>query len=160
MANKSRFAKMLDGLEPAVVREVERHMYAAGSKIAVAAQISLTTGAVSGKSHVASAPGEAPNNDTGHLANNIEVLQVARLRVTVTSHAEYSAALEYGSEREAGKTARPGRKKLGPVQVEYGGSRTEARPFMGPAANTTKPEVTRILRQAAKRAIRAHFRRQ
>jgi HK97 gp10 family phage protein len=133
MAKKSRFARMLDGLEPAIVREVEKHMYAAGQRIQVAAQISITEGAVSGKGHKISAPGAPPNADTHHLANQIETLQVDRLRVIVTSQAKYSAALEYGTSKMA------------------------PRPFMVPAARAEKAQVTRILRQSAKRAIRAHF---
>ena len=136
MARKSRFAKMLDGLAPSVVREVEKHMYAAGNQIEVAAQIAITTGAVSGKGHVPSSPGEAPNADTHHLANSIETVQVGRLRVQIVSQAKYSAALEFGTSKMA------------------------ARPFMQPAAIQAKPEVNRILKQAVKRAIRAHFRGQ
>lgn len=130
----TRFGRLLHGLAPAIVREVEREMYAAGSLVATTAQQSITEGAQSGKGHVASRPGEPPNNDTATLANGIEVLQVERLKVAITSTAPYSAALEFGTS------------KMG------------ARPFMAPAANATRPAINAKLRKAAQRAIRRHFR--
>lgn len=108
-------------------------MYAAGELLAVEAQISITEGAVSGKNHVPSAPGRAPNADTHHLANNIEVIQVEPLKVLVTSRAKYSAALEFGTSKMA------------------------ARPFMQPAATKTRPEINRRIGRAARRAVRRHF---
>jgi len=125
-----KFSDRLQRISPAVVQEVARTMYAAGSLVATEAQISITRGAVSGKNHVPSAAGSAPNQDTGVLGNNIEVLQVARLRVLITSKAPYSAALEFGTSKMA------------------------ERPFMRPAVEATRERVNRMIGNAARRAIR------
>jgi len=132
--SRSRFSRLLHSLPGEVKREIAREMYAAGSLVATEAQISITAGAVSGKNHVPSAPGQAPNNDTATLANGIEVRQVAPLHVQIASTAPYSVALEFGT------------------------SRMQARPFMIPAANKTRRAVNKKLSAAARRAIRKHMR--
>lgn len=82
----------------------------AGDLIGTYAQKSITTGAVSGRGHVPSEPGEPPQNDSGVLANNIEVTQPEPLVVQISSNAPYSAALEFGtSKMEARKFMRPAR---------------------------------------------------
>lgn len=109
---------------------VGRALFVGGETIRAHAQRSITEGAVSGKSHVASAPGQPPNEDTGHLRTRIEVTQPAPLRVEIASEARYSAALEYGTSRMA------------------------ARPFMGPAARARRKEVTGLVRKAVTVAVR------
>lgn len=111
-------------------REIGKALFAAGELVQTTAQRSITAGAVSGKGHVPSAPGESPNNDTGVLANNIETTQPKPLRVLVTSSAGYSAALEFGT----GKAA--------------------ARPFMRPARDKVKPEAKRLVEQALGRVVK------
>lgn len=110
-------------------REIGAALFAAGELIQTEAQRSITAGAVSGRGHVPSAPGEPPNNDTGVLANNIETTQPARTRVLVTSNAGYSAALEFGT----GKIA--------------------ARPFMRPARDAKKAEAKALVERALNRAV-------
>lgn len=124
-----------DTATDAIIREVASSMYAIGSLVATEAQISITTGSVSGKGHVPSAPGEPPMNDTGVLANNIEVHQVAPLNVQVVSAAPYSVPLEFGTSRMA------------------------ARPFMRPARDRTAKEAQQMAAKAINRALRKHFRR-
>jgi len=111
-------------------REVGRALFAGGDLIKVAAQISLTTGATSGKFHTPSVPGSAPNQDTGVLGNNIENVQVEPLLVEVSSNAEYSAPLEFGT------------------------SRMEARSFMAPARDLERGNVERLVVEAVKRVAR------
>lgn len=111
-------------------REVGKALYAAGDLIKVDAQISITSGAVSGKNHVPSAPGDAPNADTHLLADNIEVVQPAPLRIEVSSNAPYSGALEFGT------------------------SKMEARPFMGPAANRQRKAATKLVRDHVSLVVR------
>lgn len=111
-------------------REIGKALFAGGELIQTRAQRSITAGAVSGKGHVPSAPGEAPNNDTGVLANNIETTQPAVTRVQVTSNAGYSAGLEFGS----GKVA--------------------ARPFMRPARDASRDEVKALVERALGRAVK------
>jgi len=67
------------------------------------------TGQMYGK-HQASAPGEAPAVDTGHLRAGIQGWMTSKVSAVVGVLAEYGAALEYGTTRMA------------------------ARPFMTPAA--------------------------
>lgn len=82
-------------------------------KIRGDAHKSITTGSVSGKNHVPSAPGEPPNNDTGGLANGlIDETFPAELRAEVRAETEYSAPLEYGTSKMAERPfMRPARDK-------------------------------------------------
>lgn len=112
-----------------MIRAVGAALFAGGEMIQTEAQISITTGAVSGKMHVASKPGEAPNNDTGVLANNIETVQKAPLVVEVSSNAPYASDLENGT------------------------SEMEARPSMGPARDKKKAEVIALVNKAVDREI-------
>lgn len=105
-------------------RKVGDVLFAVGEMVQVDAQISITTGAVSGAGHVPSTPGQPPNADTHRLADNIETVQPKPLRVEVSSNAPYSAALEFGSSRVA------------------------ARPFMKPAADRNRGAAAKLLRRA------------
>lgn len=116
---------------PEMIREVGKALYVAGQEIEIEAEISITTGSVSGKRHIASKPGEPPNRDTGTLDNNIETVLVAPLRVEVSSNAAHSAPLEFGTSKMA------------------------ARPFMRPAAQKKRAEATRIVRDAVARVVKA-----
>lgn len=96
----------------------------AGERVQVEAQISITTGSVSGKAHIPSAPGQPPNQDTGVLAGNIETTQPSPLVVEVSSNAPYSSALEFGTSRMA------------------------ARPFMAPARDRVRPAAVALVERA------------
>lgn len=109
---------------PQAVRRISQALFAGGERVAVEAQLSITEGAISGKGHVPSAPGEPPNQDTGTLAGNIEAVQVAPLIVHVVSNAPHSVPLEKGTSKMA------------------------ARPFMAPAAQKKRREVTALVRRA------------
>lgn len=109
---------------------VGRALVAGGEAIKAEASHLITLNAVSGKNHVPSSPGEAPNEDTGHLRSNITVEQAAPLRVLVTSNARYSAALENGT------------------------AKMQARPFMGPAARAKRKEVVATVEKAITIATR------
>lgn len=126
-----RTSERLKRLPFQVKREVGAALFGAGELLATEAQTMITAGAVSGAHHKPSAPGEAPNNDTAVLANNIEVTQPEVLRVEVASRAPYSRHLEYGTSRMA------------------------ARPFMLPAMHATKREMKKIVAKAVKRALRS-----
>lgn len=132
MAMKGRKAhvarlKRISG--PTMERQIGRALFAAGEAIQVEAQLSITRGSVSGKNHVPSRPGEAPNQDTGVLGNNIETVQKEPLLVEVSSNAPYSAALEFGTSKMA------------------------ARPFMQPAVDATRPEIEKLVVTAVKRIV-------
>lgn len=113
-------------------REIVRGLYAAGQEIEIEAEISITSGSISGKGHVPSAPGQAPNADTRRLDTSIETTVVAQNPPTVhvTSHAPYSAALEFGTSKMA------------------------ERPFMRPATAKKRGEVTRRVANAVATVIR------
>lgn len=119
---------------PATMRNISRALFVGGNKVQVAAQIKITTGAVSGRDHVPSRPGEAPNQDSGVLANNIETTQPEPFTVEVSSNAPYAAPLEFGTSRMA------------------------ERPYMRPARDETKPEVIRLVTEALDRADRSRRR--
>jgi HK97 gp10 family phage protein len=105
-------------------RRLGQALFAAGQAIQIEAQISITEGAVSGKNHVPSRPGEPPNQDTGVLANNIETVQTGPLTVEVSSNAPYAAALEYGTSKMA------------------------ARPYMARAVARKRGEIPAMIRDA------------
>lgn len=93
-------------------RVLGKALFAAGERIQVEAQLSLTRGAVSGKNHVPSSPGEPPNQDTGVLGGNIETVMTGPLAVEVSSNAPYSSPLEFGTSRMAARPfMRPARDK-------------------------------------------------
>ncbi len=124
----SRRLRGLAGQE--IVRKVGTALFAAGQMIQVEAQLSITEGAVSGKGHIPSRPGEPPKQDTGVLADNIETVLVAPLRVEVSSNAPYARALEYGTSKMA------------------------ERPYMRPAVAKKKADAVRLVRNAVDAAIR------
>lgn len=97
-----KHVKRLQNMRKAA-RQVTGALYAAGQDIELDAERSITEGSVSGAGHVPSLPGQPPNRDTGHLDTNIETTVEAQNPPTVhvTSHAEYSAALEYGTSKMA-----------------------------------------------------------
>jgi HK97 gp10 family phage protein len=113
-----------------MVRQVGAALFVGGQRVQVEAQTSITRGAVSGKGHVPSKPGEPPNADTHFLANNIETVQVAPLKVEVSSNAPYSAALERGTSKMA------------------------SRPFMAPALKKKRAEVQDLIKRAVAKVAR------
>jgi HK97 gp10 family phage protein len=128
--DKAYSARLKGITGPEMVRQVGAALFAGGQEIQVAAQLSITDGAVSGKNHVPSKPGEPPKNDTGVLANNIETVLVAPLKVEVSSNAPYAAALEYGTSKMA------------------------ERPYMRPAVAKKRAEVTKLIRAAINSVLR------
>lgn len=126
---KAHAARLKRLRSPAAIDLVGKALFVGGQRIQVAAQLSITQGSVSGKNHVPSRPGQPPNQDTGVLANNIETVRKAPLLVEVSSNAEYSEPLEFGTSKMA------------------------ARPFMVPARNKTRGEVVQLVRRAVKKAV-------
>lgn len=116
---------------PEAREDIYRALFRGGQRIEITAELSITSGSVSGANHVPSAPGEPPNRDTGQLDGEIETTGNRTLqRVYVTSNAPYSRALEEGTSKMA------------------------ARPFMGPAARKERSAVTELVGKAVSRAIR------
>lgn len=111
----------------AMVREVGKAIYAAADYHATEAALSITAGSVSGKNHVPSAPREPPNADTHKLDRSIHVEKAGPLKALSVADAPYAVALEGGTSR----------------MIE--------RPFMGPAAQKTRPVALKLVRAAVKR---------
>jgi HK97 gp10 family phage protein len=78
--------------------------------------------------HVASKPGNPPNQDRGTLTRNIRVTMNDNLTAEVSSNAPYSAALEFGTSNMA------------------------ARPFMTPAVEGQRVKHKERLQKAIMRA--------
>lgn len=127
---KAHAARLRALAGPGMIRRVGSALFAGGQMIQVRAQLSITNGAVSGRDHVPSLPGQPPNQDTGVLANNIETVQVAPLKVEVSSNAPYAAALEFGTSKMA------------------------ERPYMRPATAQSRKEVVQLVRRAVHQATR------
>ena len=108
----------------------DRALYAAGQMIEIEAEISITAGSVSGKGHVPSKPGSPPSADTRLLDTSIDTVVVGPNRVDVVSSAPYSAALEFGT------------------------SKMEARPFMGPAMRAKKAEAVDLIKRAVAKSAK------
>lgn len=96
---------------------IGKAVYVGADKVRVEARRLIADGAVQGKGHVASAPGEAPNWDTGELANNITTRKVGPMQAHTASEAAHSDPLENGTSRMA------------------------ARPFMSPSTTNKRAEV-------------------
>lgn len=94
-------------------------LYRAGQRIELDAEISITAGSISGKDHVPSQPGQPPNADTRQLDGEIETTLEGADQVHVTSNAPYSAALEFGTSKIA------------------------ERPFMRPALEKNRGQITK-----------------
>lgn len=85
-----------------------------------------------GVEHQASAPGEAPANDTGRLVNSIRTdYDLPQLVGRVVASTEYAAYLEYGTEN------------------------MEPRPYMRPALANRRAAVVRDVEDSIAEAVRA-----
>ena len=104
-------------------------------------EVSFTTGAgeavsftarkgAEAKQHQASAPGEAPANETGYLAGSIQAHRIGELEQEVAVGAEYGAALEEGT----------------------GDGKILPRPFMAPALEAVRPAFEAAVADALRRA--------
>lgn len=115
-----------------VSKQIVAALYSAGQDIELDAEHSITAGSVSGKGHVPSLPGQPPNRDTGQLDMSIETSIEAQNPPTVhvTSHAPYSAALEYGTSKMA------------------------ERPYMRPATEKNRKKVGQKVAAAVRTTIR------
>ena len=106
--------------------EVGKAVYAAADYLSTEAALSITNGAVSGKNHVASAPGEPPNADTHDLDSSIHTERESQLKALSVADSDHAAPLELGTSKMA------------------------ARPFMQPAAEKTRKQAQRLVQAAVK----------
>ena len=126
-AHKRRLRKLRGA---AMVRPVTQAIFASAQDLAVDAALSITAGSVSGKGHVASAPGEPPNADTQVLSRNIEAVSTGPLKAETSSNAPYALPLEFGTSTIA------------------------ERPYMRPAAKRERPKAVKRVVDAVNKVIR------
>jgi len=91
--------KRLQGMGGAALREGKKLVYVLADMHATEAALSITAGAVSGKGHIASKPGEAPNADTHMLDRSIHVEMTGPLTAQSVADAPYAVALEFDMDR-------------------------------------------------------------
>lgn len=110
-------------------RLVSKALFSGAEENAVEAQISITTGAISGKGHIASKPGEAPNADTHDLADKIIATQPKPLTARVESNSDHA-------------------------MIEFDWGNVAARPYLRPARDKLIPEVVAKVERALEIAVR------
>jgi HK97 gp10 family phage protein len=115
---------------PAMQREAGKLVYTLADMHKTEAALSITKGAISGKGHVASQPGQAPNADSHLLDRSIEAAQTGPLTAESSANAPYAAALEKGTSKMA------------------------ARPFMKPAAQKIKKQAGRLAKAAVDQILK------
>lgn len=110
MKGKDKFLRQLKALSDPK-GPVNQALAIIADKIRADAFQSISAGSISGKNHVPSLPGEAPNRDGGVLqAYIVTETFPAELRAEVRAEAPYSAPLEFGtSKMEARPFLRPAR---------------------------------------------------
>lgn len=123
-----RRLKRMSGAE--VIKAANRVVYVGADMIRGKAYQQISRGSVSGRNHVPAPPGAYPNRDTGHLQANIETANPEPLLATVTSSAEYAAALEFGTSRMA------------------------ARPYMKPARDSEEPRIRKLFAQEIQKIVK------
>lgn len=92
------------------------------------------------REHQASAPGEAPMSDTGDLARHATIDTKPPASVKRINDAEAKAGFPTGFDYAD--------------YLEYGTSKMAARPYVFPAFLKVQPHVMKLIRAAAKRALR------
>lgn len=133
-ANKNASTKVEAAYRSALKKGVQQ----SGMMVRATAVQSIMSGNKSGetyqkynprRTHIASAPGEAPAADTGYLHSNIAFeIDSDGLGASIESRAAYSQALEFGT------------------------SRMQARPFLQPAIEENRPKIRRLMANLAKGA--------
>ena len=126
-----RHARRLNNMHGiAMIEELGQRVYIAADSIRAEAQHLITDGAVSGRNHVPSAPGEPPNEDTGVLRAGITSRKTGPLMAVAESAAPYAVPLETGTSKMA------------------------ARPYMAPAALNKAPDFLQEVQAGINLVIR------
>lgn len=117
MRGKEKHLKRLRTLSgPAVTKLAGAIVFEGADTIRAEAFRMVSAGSVSGRNHVASAPGEAPNRDSGTLQAGFETQQTGPVSAEFRAETSYSAALEFGTSKMAARPfVRPARDKIAPA---------------------------------------------
>lgn len=126
------FAAKLRNMSPAVAKNVSKALFVAGNEVEVEWALSITKGAVSGKNHTPSAPGQPPNADTHTYDRSIATAYISPLVVEVFADAQSETGFGY------------------PAALEFGTSKMAARPSAGPALQKKRGRVLELVAQAVK----------
>lgn len=126
--HNARLSRMLSA---AAQKKIGAVVYAGADKVRVEARRLIADGAIQGKGHKPSAPGEAPNWDTGDLANGITTRKTGAMQAETASESPHSDPLENGTSKLA------------------------ARPFMSPATNNVRKAVVADVTSQIDRIIRS-----
>lgn len=121
-----RLRKMTTGMR----KEAQKLVYTLADMHATEAALSITAGAVSGKNHKPSSPGQPPNADTHGLDRSVHVEQTGPLTAQSVADAPYAAAQEFGTQDMA------------------------ERPFMRPAAKKVRKQADRLAKAAVDRIVK------
>jgi HK97 gp10 family phage protein len=105
-------------------------IYAAADIIRTEAALSIVHGAVQGKGHIPSRPGEPPNRDTGQLDTSIVTAKTGELKAEVSANTPYAVALEFGTSKMA------------------------ERPYMRPATEKHRQAAAELVQKAVNRAAK------
>lgn len=163
------YIRKIKGGGPEIVKRVGAAVFAAAEQVAVDAQISLTTGAVSGAAHKPSAPGSPPNQDTGTLGNSIQTIRMPPLKAQIIADAPYAAIQEYGGviNHPGGTAYFIGNNGLAVFVPDSNILSTylprtkpheivlPARPYMRPALDKNRDEITANITKAVNAAMKA-----
>ncbi|NBC37360.1 HK97 gp10 family phage protein [Novosphingobium sp. FSY-8] len=113
---KDRHLRRLRGLRTGAIDAAGKVVFVGSDMVRAEAFRSISAGAVSGKGHVPSKPGEPPNRDTGVLQAHITNTKTGALSAEVRSDAPYALGLETGTSKVAARPyMRPARDKMAPV---------------------------------------------
>lgn len=126
VSHLNRLRKMTAGMR----KEATRLVYTLADMHATEAALSITAGAVSGKNHKPSSPGQPPNADTHGLDRSVHVEQTGPLTAQSVADAPYAAAQEFGTQDMA------------------------ERPFMRPAAKKVRKQADKLAKAAVDRIVK------
>lgn len=105
--------KRLKNMTAGMRKEASKLVYTLADMHATEAALSITAGAVSGKNHVPSKPGDPPNADTHFLDRSVHVERTGPLTAQSIADAPYAARLEFGDDKVAARPfMRPAAKKV------------------------------------------------
>lgn len=137
----SKTIKKLDKITADAKKEIAAALFVSGLKIEENAKLSIAQEAKTGiiyqrgtVVHQASAPGEAPANDTGRLLNSFQV--GAESNGMVVKIKAGTGTVDYA------------------VHLEFGTDKMEARPFMKPALKKSRKFIHERMEKAIQKAIK------
>lgn len=109
---------------------VGKAIFVGSDLIRVEARRLIAQGAIQGAGHVPSKPGEPPNWDTGDLAGNIVNAKTGSVTAETTSNAGHA------------------------IDMEFGNSKVEERPYMRPATQRKRNDVLKLVVRGVNLAAR------